>query len=53
MKIEILFTRKDVERVMAEHCRKQFKIDPTSVDVSLQPSVDEYVASVEGDYQPE
>ena len=52
MKVEIIFTKKDVERLIAEHCRSQFKIDPKNVDILLQPSVDEYTAKVEGDYQP-
>ena len=53
MKIEIIFTRNDVIRLLAEHCRKQFKVDPKNVDVLLSPCEGEYVGKVEGDYQPE
>ena len=53
MDIEITFTKKDLRRLLAEHCRKQFKINPKNVDIQLSPSVDEYVGKVEGDYQPD
>jgi len=53
MKIEITFTKEDLRRLLAEHCRKQFKIDPKNVDILLAPSVDEYIGRVEGEYQPD
>lgn len=53
MKIEIAFTIKDVERILAEHCRKQFKIDPHSVEILLTEVCEKYSAKVEGEYHPE
>ncbi len=53
MKIEIAFTLKDIERILAEHCRKQFKIDPHSVRIEKTAVCEEYLAKVEGEYQPE
>ena len=53
MKIEITFTKEDLRRLLAEHCRKQFKIDPKIVDILLSPTVDDYIGKVEGDYRPE
>lgn len=54
MKIVIDFTIKDVERILAEHCRRQFKIDPRSVSLeSAEPGGEMiYFAKVEGEYQP-
>jgi len=53
MKIEIQFTIEDLDRILAEHCRKQFKVDPENVDILLTPTVNEYVGKVEGNYRPE
>lgn len=53
MKIEILFTKRDLERIFAEHCRKQFKIDPKNVEILLEPVIGEYLARVQGDYRPD
>jgi len=54
MKIEIKFTLEDLRTVLAEHCRKQFKVDPRNVD--LPPELldkKEFWAKVEGEYRPE
>jgi len=53
MKILITFTKEDLIRLLAEHCRKQFKVDPKNVDIELLPSVHEYIGKVEGEYQPD
>lgn len=53
MNIQITFTKEDLRRLLAEYCRKQFKIDPKSVDIQLSPSVDEYFGIVKGEYQPD
>ena len=52
MKITIIFTEKDVERILAEHCRKKFGIDPHNVEIK-QVEPDVFTGRVEGDYQPE
>ena len=52
MKIELYFTKEDLRRILAEHCRKQFNIEPKNVDIFLSPCVGEDVGKVEGDYQP-
>ena len=52
MKIQIVFTEKDIERVLAEHCRNQFKIDPCNVELR-QTEADVFVVKVEGEYLPE
>lgn len=54
MQIKIKFTLEDIRNILAEHCRKQFKIDP--VNVALPPYLldkDELWAKVEGVYRPE
>lgn len=53
MKIEITFTKEDLRRLLAEHCRKQFKVDPKNVDITLSPSINEYIGKVEGEYRPD
>lgn len=53
MKIEIIFTINDIERILAEHCRKQFKIDPHNVNILCTEVCEQYTAKVEGEYQPE
>jgi len=51
MKIEITFTVKDVERIIAEHCRKQFKIDPHNVSIRATERCESYISTVEGEYR--
>ena len=53
MKIEIYLTKKDMEELIAEHCRKQFKVDPKNVEILLSPFEGKYVGKVEGEYRPE
>ena len=55
MKITICFEEKDVRRVLAEHCHKQFQqfqVDVHNVEIS-QPEAETFVARIEGEYQPE
>ncbi len=51
MKIVIEFTIQDLERILAEHCRKQFKIDPHNVSITKTAQCEKYDATVEGEYQ--
>lgn len=55
MKIEITFTINDLRKILAEHCRKQFKVDPKNVDIeSAEPGGNIiYIGRVEGDYRPD
>ena len=53
MKIKINFTIEELRSLLAEHCRKQFKVEPKYVDILLNPRFGEYAAEVEGDYRPD
>ena len=52
MQINRVFTEKDLERILAEHCRKQFGIDPHNVEIK-RTEADVFVGKVGGEYQPE
>jgi len=55
MKIEITFSKEDVRTIIAEHCRKQFRIDPKNLALLSDFAEDEEqcFAKIEGDYRPE
>jgi len=52
MNIEIIFTERDIERLLAEHCRKQFHINPKNVSIK-QIEADVFEGQVGGEYEPE
>lgn len=53
MRIEITFTSEDLREILAEHCKKQFDIDPEIVDLPPEFNKKEYLAKVMGKYRPE
>jgi len=55
MKIEITFSLEDLRKILAEHCRKQFKVEPKNLDIeSAEPGGEkQYFARVEGEYRPD
>lgn len=52
MNIKIIFTENDIRRILAEHCRNQFKVDPRNVEIK-QIEADVFAATVDGEYEGE